>query len=40
MATLHSDREKAFNQFGITPEANPELFAGIVQKEEKPSGRR
>lgn len=40
MATLHSDREKAFNQFGITPESNPEFFAGIVQKEEKPSGRR
>lgn len=40
MATLHSDREKAFNQFGITPEANPEFFAGIVPKEEKTSGRR
>lgn len=40
MATLHSDREKAFNQFGVTPESNPELFAGIVQKEEKTSGRR
>jgi hypothetical protein len=40
MATLHSDREKALNQFGITPESNPELFAGIVQKEEKKSGRR
>ena len=40
MATLHSDREKAFNQFGITPESNPEFFAGIVPKEEKISGRR
>lgn len=40
MATLHSDREKAFYEFGITPESNPELFAGIVQKEEKTSGRR
>lgn len=40
MATLHSDREKALNQFGITPESNPEFFVGIVQKEEKTSGRR
>ena len=40
LATWAPDREKAFEEFGITPSGNPEFFAGIVQKEEKTSGRR